>query len=127
MVKTRVLIIDDEHDFTQMVKFSLEEFGEYDVSVINKASNGLSAALKDKPHLILLDVIMPDMEGPDVFEQLATNDVTNKIPVIFLTATVTMEEAGTNRGLIGGRKFLAKGGSVQDLISCIQESVAIAS
>ena len=120
MMKRKVLIIDDETNFTQMVKFNLEETGEYEVFVENEALEGFNAALKYHPDLILLDVIMPGMEGPDVIFQLKSTEDVKEIPVVFLTATITKEEVTAQHGIIAGHTFLAKPTSVVELVDCIE-------
>jgi two-component system sensor histidine kinase/response regulator len=73
--------------------------------------------------LIFLDVIMPELEGPDVFVQIKNNAQTKDIPVVFLTATVTKEEVEFHDGKIGGRTFMAKPSSLPELIDCIERHV----
>src|SRR6185503_21291437 len=68
--KKRVLIIDDEASFARMVKLNLEKSGEFEVRVENKPTYALAAAREFKPDLILLDVIMPAMDGGDVANQI---------------------------------------------------------
>ncbi len=120
MTKRKILIIDDEPHFTRMVKFNLEETGEYEVAVENEASHGVEAAMDYNPDVILLDVIMPGMEGPDVIFQLKNTESVKHIPVIFLTATVTKDEVEANHGTIAGYSFLAKPTSLTELIDCIE-------
>lgn len=124
MSKKKILVVDDEVRFTQMIKLNLEAGGKYDVKIENNAAQAVKVALEMKPDLILLDVIMPETEGPDVVCQLREHDILKKIPVIFLTATVTKEEVEAQQGRIGGHAFLAKPGSVDDLIFCIEQHLA---
>ena len=70
MEKKRILIIDDEAGFTRMVKLNLEKTGQFEVREENKATYALAAAREFKPDLIILDVIMPTMDGGDVFNQI---------------------------------------------------------
>ncbi len=125
MDKKRILIVDDEPHFTEMVKLNLEAGGQYSVFVENRGTQALHSALVCKPHLILLDVIMPDKEGPDVLDQLKRHERARNIPVVFLTATVTEEEVREHQGHIGGRTFLAKPGTVRSLVECIEHEIAL--
>jgi len=120
---TKILVVDDEKDFSQMVKFNLEEFGKYEVVSINSAVDALSAAVRHRPDLILMDIIMPKLEGPDVYAEMKRNSDVRDIPIIFLTATVTRDEVDAQEGEIGGHRFLAKGGSIPELIRCIEEAL----
>ena len=119
----KILIIDDEEGFTKLVKLNLELTGKYEVRVENKGEKGLIAAKEYKPHLILLDVVMPDLEGSEVAAQLKEDPATKDIPVIFLTAILTKKERKGECGLIGGRAFLAKPVSLKELLDCIEKNI----
>ena len=125
MEKKKILIVDDEISFTDMVKLNLEASGHYTVIVESRGTQALSTALVHKPHLILLDVIMPDKEGPDVVQELRRHERVRNIPVVFLTATVTEEEVKAQQGNIGGHTFLAKPGTVRELVACIEREIAL--
>jgi DNA-binding response OmpR family regulator len=121
MQKRRILIVDDEPKFTRMVKLNLERTGEFEVRTENRATAALAAAREFKPDLIILDVIMPNMDGGDVANQIKRDKELSHTPIIFLTAAVTPEESGS-RGLpSGGALFLGKPVSVDMLIRCINE------
>lgn len=120
----RILIIDDEKAFTEMVKLNLESTGLYEVMIENQSVQALPTALNCLPDLILLDVIMPDYEGPDVLNEIREHPVLQHIPIIFLTATVTPDEAKNQDGGIGGHIFLPKPTSLKDLMTCIDRELA---
>ncbi|MFH1414409.1 MAG: response regulator [Candidatus Omnitrophota bacterium] len=122
-MKKKILIIDDEVGFVSLVKLNLEETGQYEVETENKGAKGLVAAKRFKPDLILLDVIMPDMQGNEVIQQLENNADTKNIPVVFLTAIVTPKETAEEGGIVAGRAFIAKPVSIQKLIEVIKENV----
>jgi len=115
----KILVIDDEKDFTQMVKLNLENTGNYEVFIENQASSAFETIRMVQPDLILLDVIMPGVEGPDILCGLKDSDHYKGIPVIFLTATVTSDEVNEQEGVIGGHEFLAKPARLDDLMACI--------
>jgi two-component system, OmpR family, response regulator len=122
MEKKRILIIDDEPTFTRMVRLNLEKTGAFEVREENKASYALGAAREFKPDLILLDVIMPAMDGGDVARQIQNDRYLRGTPIVFLTATVSQREAGVGGLNSGGSLFLAKPVSVENLIKCINEN-----
>jgi CheY-like chemotaxis protein len=124
MVKKKILIIDDEKDFTQLVKMNLEATGEYEVQIENKGAAGLDAAKGFRPDLILLDILMPDMEGSEVASQLNEDNDTKSIPVVFLTAIVKENELKDTGGVIGGHRFVAKPVSSDKLIDIIKRTMA---
>jgi DNA-binding response OmpR family regulator len=121
MAKRRILIIDDEVGFTRMVRINLEKTGRFEVREENRAGHALAAARVFKPDLILLDVIMPTMDGGDVAAMMKKDRLLKGIPVIFLTATVSHREAGTGGLSSGGSLFLAKPVSLENLIERIDE------
>src|SRR5689334_5374071 len=118
--KKKILIIDDEVSFARMVKLNLEKAG-FDVRVENRAANAVAAAREFRPDLVLLDVIMPGMDGGDVANQIKRDRNLRGTPIVFLTATVSKHEAGDVGLNSGGELFLAKPVSVEALIQCINE------
>ena len=122
MGKKRILVIDDEADFTKLIKLNLERTGQYEVKTENKGLLGLATAKEFKPDLIFLDIIMPDADGGNVCYQLENDDETKGIPIVFLTAVVKKEEVEKSKGNIGGHSFIAKPVSAKELIDCIEKN-----
>jgi len=123
MVKKKILIVDDEVQFTQIVKMNLEETGEFEVRVENRGKDALAAVKAFKPDLIFLDIIMPDVDGTQIAESLKDDVLLDEIPVVFLTALVTKEEILSGGENIAGRKFLAKPAMTSQIIKCIKENI----
>ncbi|HEX4758115.1 MAG TPA: response regulator [Terracidiphilus sp.] len=84
----KVLIIDDEDDIREVAALSLESVAGWEVITASSGSQGLARALEHQPDAILLDVMMPGMDGPTTFRELRKNPATAKIPVLLLTAKV---------------------------------------
>ena len=84
----RVLIVDDEDDIREVAKLSLEMMKGWEVLTAASGSEALVRAESEVPDAILLDVMMPGMNGPTVVEHLHKNPVTASIPVVLLTAKV---------------------------------------
>jgi CheY-like chemotaxis protein len=84
----RILIIDDEEDIRDVAALSLETVAGWDVVVANSGAQGVARALEHHPDAILLDVMMPGMDGPSTLRELRKNPETAKIPVLLLTAKV---------------------------------------
>ncbi len=82
---SRILVVDDEKDVVELLKFLLEKDG-YQVTTAFNGKEGLAAATAQKPDLVLLDVMMPEMDGYTVQTQLLDNPATRAIPIIILTA-----------------------------------------
>jgi CheY-like chemotaxis protein len=87
-VSHRILIIDDEDDIREVAALSLETVAGWDVITANSGVQGLARAIEQQPDAILLDVMMPGMDGPTTFRELRKNPATARIPVVLLTAKV---------------------------------------
>lgn len=101
-----ILVIDDDVDILELLKMSLISDGFHVVTASDGAS-GLELAKTDQPDLILLDVMMPQMDGLEVIKQLKADTETNAIPVLWLTAKTQTEDK--LRGLeVGGDDYITK-------------------
>ena len=88
MLTKSILLIDDEPNLAQVIAVCLESFKGWKVQIANSGKAGLSIVESLKPDAILLDVMMPEMDGITVFQHLQQNPATQNIPVILLTAKV---------------------------------------
>lgn len=104
----RVLAIDDEASFTRMIKLNLEATGDYIVETVNDSTKAFEVAREFIPDIILLDVVMPGIDGGDVALGLRDRSVTKNIPIIFVSAMVSQEESKKGFYESGGEYFLAK-------------------
>ena len=95
-------------------------FGLGDIAT--NGDDGIRLARKIKPDLILLDIIMPGMDGADVAALIREDDVLKDIPIVFLTAIVKEEEADSQAGFTRGYSLLAKTATVAELIECIKKN-----
>jgi CheY-like chemotaxis protein len=88
----KALIIDDEDDVRQVIRLSLGRVGGMDVVDASSGSVGVGLAAETRPDFILLDLMMPDMDGVETFGRLREDERTASIPVIFLTAKALPSE-----------------------------------
>ncbi len=88
----RVLIVDDEDDIREVAALSLSSLAGYEVLSADSGSSALVIASNQQPDAILLDVMMPDMDGPTTLRKLQAQPSTANIPVVFLTAKVQPSE-----------------------------------
>ncbi len=88
MPHKQLLVIDDEDDIREVAKLTLELTEGWTVTTANGGSAGTALALSMEPDAILLDVMMPDMDGPSTLRALQQHGATKSIPVIFLTSKV---------------------------------------
>jgi len=84
----RILIIDDEEDIREVAGLSLETVAGWEVFLASSGRQGIARAIEKQPDAILLDVMMPGMDGPATFRELRGNPATAHIPVMLLTAKV---------------------------------------
>jgi CheY-like chemotaxis protein len=117
--KRKILLIDDEEDFSFFVKLNLEKTGKYNVLTTTSGSKGIILAEKEQPDLILLDIIMPELSGGQVAEQLLESPKTKDIPVLFVTAIASRREVQSQEGIIGGRQFIAKPVTPEEIMAKI--------
>ena len=123
MRKTKILVVDDEERLTKMVKLNLEQTGDYEIRTENLATNALNAAREFKPDLIILDIMMPDISGDVIAQQLLDDEELKYIKIIFLTALVTKSEIKAKGSEIAGRTFIAKPVKIDELITCIEKQL----
>jgi len=119
--KRRILIVDDDRDSTHLIKILLEKISHYLVLEENDAAKAHESARDFRPDLILLDIMMPQIDGGDIAAQIDADPGLQRTP-IFLTAQVTKAE--TKAGLhIQGHPVLAKPIDIPELINRIEENL----
>lgn len=88
----KLLLVDDEAGFTELLKMNLEKTGDYEVMIENDSTQAHLTAKSFKPDIILLDVVMPGMDGGDVQAQMESDPELTNVPVVMLTALVDSAE-----------------------------------
>ncbi len=126
MERKKILVVDDEEGLLDLVAKSLSNEG-YDVTAVTTAKDAMEKAKTLLPNLILIDIILPDMEGPEAIRALRENSLTSNIPVIFLSGIITREkdsEASTEV-LVGDRRYkaLSKPFSSKELMEEVQKII----
>jgi DNA-binding response OmpR family regulator len=102
----KILIVDDDQGTTKLLEMILSREG-YDVVSVNNGSDTLPSALTHHPSLILLDLIMPGMDGLEVCRDLRTNSELAKTPIIFFTSISDIEQKVAAFGL-GANDYIVK-------------------
>lgn len=105
--KSKILVVDDEEAALDLAEIKLNELG-YDAITATNGKDCLKIAKEEKPDLILLDVMMPELDGGGTAQLLLENPETQNIPIIFLTSIISEEEERESLGEFGGRLFVAK-------------------
>ncbi len=117
--KLKILLIDDEADFCYFVKLNLEKTGRFEVLTATNGQDGIVLASRELPDLIILDVVMPGLGGGEVAARLQESHKTGHIPILFITAIASRTQVQAHEGLIGGRKFIAKPVTPDELMAKI--------
>ena len=119
---TRVLVIDDEPPIRLLCRVNLEAEG-MEVLEASDGPTGLEMARNDEPDVILLDVMMPGLDGWQVAEELIDGERTNAIPIVFLTARAEARDRA--RGLdLGGIDYVTKPFNPVELAPLVRELIA---
>ena len=118
--KKRILIVDDEAHNTRLLKLYLDRTNDYVVREENDARRALAVAEEFQPHLLLLDVMMPGMDGGELASYFQASPRLKSVPIVFLTAAVTKGEVEAGGGRLGGYPFLAKPIVLTELVACLK-------
>jgi DNA-binding response OmpR family regulator len=102
----RVLVVDDDIITQNMLRSTLSQAG-YTVAIASSGEEGIQRASEELPGLIILDIMMPGMDGADVASFLKTNSTTAKIPIIFLSSLIT-EKGKKNKTKNDATTYLSK-------------------
>ena len=102
----KILLIDDEAGFTMLLKMNLEKSGGYEVKIENDSTLAVSTALSFMPDAIILDVVMPGMDGGDVQAAMQNIPRLARIPVLMLTALVDSTELSEGAVAQAGKQLV---------------------
>lgn len=116
----KILIVDDEEDLTFFVKANLELAGDFEVIIANSGKDGIKAAARQNPDLILLDIMMPQMDGFEVLERIKKSPKTLSIPVIMLSAKGDVDSKIKSAGLYN-EAYIVKPVQIEALKEKIEE------
>jgi two-component system OmpR family response regulator len=119
--KKNILVVDDQSRNTRLLKLYLEQTNAYVVLEENNPKAALTAAEKFQPHLILLDVMMPGMDGGELASRMRASPKLKGVPIVFLTAAVTKGEVEAKGGHLGGFPFLAKPVVLSEVLACLKQ------
>jgi DNA-binding response OmpR family regulator len=118
MSNKTILIIEDEKNIVELVKYNLEQEG-FRVLTEAKGNSGLETALRERPALVILDLMLPEINGLEICKTLKRNDKTHLIPIIMLTAKGT--ESDKVVGLeLGADDYMTKPFSPRELVARVK-------
>jgi CheY-like chemotaxis protein len=120
----KILVIDDEAGFTKLLKMNLEKSGEFEVRIENNSLKALATAREFHPEVVLLDVVMPGMDGGDVAAQFQDDPMLKKVPIIMLTALVSPGETSHDSvAQAGAMSVLPKPVKLDKLVACLRQAI----
>ena len=124
MVKKKILVIDDEADFTKLLKLNLERTKKYEVKTENNGSLGLAAAKEFKPDLILLDIAIPSMDGYEIASVIRQDSSLSDTSIIFMTGK-DFDDRGLQERVsqLGAYDYFCKACSFEDVLAKVQEII----
>lgn len=120
----RILVIDDEAEIAAMLGENLREDG-YDVVLASNGEEGLRMVQLTKPDLIVVDVVMPKMDGAEMYARLRASERTKDIPVIFLTGLKTKVDDFTLGQEVGTHTIFSKPFDHDELLGTIREMIEV--
>ena len=124
MTKKRVLCIEDHEEMIELIRLILGRHG-FEVQGAVGGRQGLKAMLKDPPDLVLLDLMMPDMDGWEVYRQIRARDELKDIPVVAVTAKAQGIDRVLGLHIAGMDDFITKPFGPKDLIASVERVLAI--
>ncbi len=120
----RILVVDDEQDILDSLSQILKRSG-YGVWAVPTGQEALSVARKEVPDLIILDLILPDMDGSDVAVELLRDPLTRSVPIVFLTSMMRKEEQNADGTFIGNRRIIAKPCKAEEILAVVRDHVGL--
>ena len=121
MARERVLVVDDEQDILELIRYNLEREG-YEVASVKSGEEALGLAARWEPAVIVLDLMLPGLDGLEVCRRLKRNEATKAIPVLMLTAKT--EDSDIVTGLeVGADDYITKPFSPKVLVARIRASL----
>jgi DNA-binding response OmpR family regulator len=121
MLTKKILLIDDEADFAEMIKLRLEA-GGFQIDVASDGATGIEKAIQGQPHLILLDIMMPGMDGFAVLRRMRKESAIRNIPIVMLTARGEFKSI-TEAQAIGAADYLIKPVETTELLKLISRYI----
>jgi len=115
----KIVYIEDDLEMTYLMKMILERRG-YEIISTNNGLEGFDLVTSEKPDIILLDLMMPDIDGWDIYHQLKSNDQTEKIPVVVISAKAQPIDKVLGLQVAKVNNYIAKPFKPQELIEVIE-------
>ncbi len=119
----KIMAVDDDHDIGELIKLVLE-LGNHNVTVVSEPENAVATALSLMPDLILLDVVMPNVDGFDIFREIREQPTLAKIPIAFLTSNNKSVDLMVGLHVMKAQDYITKPFGKQDLLDRVNRLLA---
>lgn len=123
MPTKKLLVIDDDKRICSLLKLKLEKNGNNKVIFAQEGLQGIVLAKKEKPDLIILDIVMEGLQGSEVARMLSEKPETKDIPVIFLSSLITEREVASEGKFVGERYLIPKTSDLNGIIGGIEKYI----
>ena len=125
MNKKKIMLVDDETGFTNLLRLNLEKTDRFEVFVENDATKAIVGVKEFQPDVLLLDVVMPAMDGGDIVAELRADPRLKTLPVIMLTALISQDEVSSDAvAQSENLTMLAKPVNLDMLLRVVDEALA---
>ena len=124
MPRNRILLVDDDVAVASSMAEVLRRIGGYEVRTEKWGGRAVQAARDFRPDLILLDVVMPDVDGGEIAAELAEDPHLRDVPIAFLTGMISHEEMGDMATDTRARRLIAKPIEPKDLVAVVRDILA---
>ena len=115
----KVLVVDDDPSISRLIAMALSSNG-YEVFEALNGIKGYKVARREKPDVVLLDIMMPDVDGYEVFRRIKLDPTTNEIPIVFVSAKSSDDDV--NKGLsMGANAYITKPFEISRLLEKVRE------
>ena len=124
MAEAKILVIEDEPYIRQILKVQLESAG-YGVATAENGQQGLNAIKADRPDLVLLDLMMPDMDGWEVYQQIKADEILREIPVVVVTAKAQSIDKVLGLHIAKVDDYITKPFGPQELLESVEKLIGV--
>ncbi|MXV37338.1 response regulator [Flavobacteriaceae bacterium Ap0902] len=122
-MKKRILIVDDEPNIVMTLEYALQKKG-YQIFIARNGEEALEIVNREKPDLVFMDVMMPDMDGYETFEKLKTNEKLSHTKLIFLSAK--NKPSDIEKGMqLGANDYITKPFSIKKVLKSVENILSI--
>ena len=116
----KILLVDDEKDFLLIIGEVLNDAG-FQVVTATNGSETLRSVREDRPDLVILDIVLPDIDGETIYKKLSEDPETSTIPVIFVSGVFSADEAKREKHFLYDKQFLVKPFNREELLTKVNE------